>query len=86
MLAAAGMSACSKEETATTPAEAKYIQVTIPEDAVAGETRTAVDGTETTWVQGDKVAVFLYNGSRRRSSNSRPTKRAPQPPLPATCP
>lgn len=63
MLAAAGMSACSKEETATTPAEAKYIQVTIPEDAVAGETRTAVDGTETTWVQGDKVAVFLYNGS-----------------------
>ncbi len=30
---------------------------------VAGETRTAVDGTETTWVQGDKVAVFLYNGS-----------------------
>lgn len=63
MLAAAGMSACSKEETATAPAEAKYIQVTIPEDAVAGETRTAVDGTETTWVQGDKVAVFLYNGS-----------------------
>ena len=38
MLAAAGMSACSKEETATAPAEAKYIQVTIPEDAVAGET------------------------------------------------
>lgn len=66
MLAAAGMSACSKEETATAPAEAKYIQVTIPEDAVAGETRTAVDGTETTWVQGDKVAVFLYDGSATR--------------------
>ena len=66
MLAAAGMSACSKEETATAPAEAKYIQVTIPEDAVAGETRTAVDGTETTWVQGDKVAVFLYDGSAAR--------------------
>ena len=68
MLAAAGMSACSKEETATTPAEAKYIQVTIQEDAVAGETRTAVDGTETTWVQGDKVAVFLYNGSTTQKS------------------
>lgn len=66
MLAAAGMSACSKEEPATAPAEAKYIQVTIPEDAVAGETRTAVDGTETTWVQGDKVAVFLYDGSATR--------------------
>ena len=39
---------------------------TIPEDAVAGETRTAVDGTETTWVQGDKVAVFLYDGSATR--------------------
>lgn len=63
MLAAVGMNACSKEEVATAPAEAKYVQVTIPEDAVAGETRTAVDGTETTWAQGDKVAVFLYNGS-----------------------
>ena len=43
MLAAAGMSACSKEETATAPAEAKYIQVTIPEDAVAGVAQAGND-------------------------------------------
>lgn len=63
LLAAAGLSACSKEETTTAPAEAKYIRVTIPEDAIGEETRTVVDGTQTSWVQGDKVAVFLYDGS-----------------------
>ena len=63
MLAAVGMSACSKDDGVSAPADMqKYVQVTIPEDAVS-ETRTSVDGTTTSWVAGDKVAVFLYNGA-----------------------
>ena len=62
-LAAIGLSACNKDETTTSPDTQQYVQVTIPEDAVTDETRTAIDGSTTTWVQGDKVAVFLYNGS-----------------------
>ena len=63
MFAAAGMGACSKDDGVSAPADLqKYVEVTIPEDAVS-ETRTAVDGTTTSWVAGDKVAVFLYDGS-----------------------
>lgn len=62
MLAAIGMSACSKDDTAPDGAK-KYVQVTIPEDLAGGATRTATDGTTTNWVAGDKVAVFLYDGS-----------------------
>ena len=62
-LAAVGMSACSKDDGVSAPADMrKYVQVTIPEDAVS-ETRTSVDGTTTSWVAGDKVAVFLYDGT-----------------------
>lgn len=67
MLAAIGMIACSKDD-ATAPAEdtQKYVQVTIPEEVLTPETRTTVDGTATTWVAGDKIAVFLYDGSATR--------------------
>lgn len=63
MLATVAMTACSKDDT--TPAEGakKYVQVTIPEEMVTGETRTTIDGTTTNWVAGDKVAVLLYNGA-----------------------
>lgn len=63
MLAAVGMSACSKDDTTGPAAKTKYVKVTIPEDMVSGETRTAIDGTTTNWVAGDKVAVLLYNGA-----------------------
>lgn len=48
------MTACSKDDT--TPAEGakKYVQVTIPEEMVTGETRTTIDGTTTNWVAGDQ--------------------------------
>lgn len=63
LLATIGMGACSKDDGVSAPADMqKYVQVTIPEDAVS-ETRTSVEGTTTSWVAGDKVAVFLYNGS-----------------------
>ena len=63
MLATVALTACSKDDT--TPAEGakKYVQVTIPEEMVTGETRTTIDGTTTNWVAGDKVAVLLYNGA-----------------------
>ena len=63
-LAAVGMGACSKDDGVSAPEDLrKYVQVTIPENAASGETRTSVDGTTTSWVAGDKVAVSLYNGS-----------------------
>ena len=63
LLATIGMGACSKDDGVSAPADMqKYVQVTIPEDAVT-ETRTSVEGTTTSWVAGDKVAVFLYNGA-----------------------
>ena len=63
-LAAVGMSACSKDDGVSASADGrKYVQVTIPENAASGETRTSVDGTTTSWVAGDRVAVSLYNGS-----------------------
>lgn len=54
MLATVAMTACSKDDT--TPAEGakKYVQVTIPEEMVTGETRTTIDGTTTNWVAGDQ--------------------------------
>ena len=63
MLATVGMAACSKDDTAPAAGPKKYVQVTIPENAASGETRTSVDGTTTSWVAGDRVAVSLYNGS-----------------------
>ena len=63
-LAAVGMGACSKDDGVSAPEDLrKYVQVTIPENAASGETRTSVDGTTTSWVAGDRVAVSLYNGS-----------------------
>ena len=63
-LAAVGMSACSKDDGVSASADGrKYVQVTIPENAASDETRTSVDGTTTSWVAGDRVAVSLYNGS-----------------------
>lgn len=63
-LAAVGMSACSKDDGVSASADGrKYVQVTIPENAASDETRTSVDGTATSWVAGDRVAVSLYNGS-----------------------
>ena len=63
-LAAVGMGACSKDDGVSAPEDLrKYVQVTIPENAASGETRTSVDGTTTSWVAGYKVAVSLYNGS-----------------------
>ena len=63
LFATIGMGACSKDDGVSAPADMqKYVQVTIPEDAVT-ETRTSVEGTTTSWVAGDKVAVFLYNGA-----------------------
>ncbi len=63
-LAAVGMGACSKDDGVSAPEDLrKYVQVTISENAASGETRTSVDGTTTSWVAGDKVAVSLYNGS-----------------------
>ena len=63
-LAAVGMSACSKDDGVSASADGrKYVQVTIPENAASDETRTSVDGTVTSWVAGDRVAVSLYNGS-----------------------
>ena len=63
MLATVGMAACSKDDTAPAAGPKKYVQVTIPEDMVSGETRTSIDGTTTNWVAGDKVAVLLYDGA-----------------------
>ena len=63
MLATVGMAACSKDDTAPAADPKKYVQVTIPEDMVSGETRTSIDGTTTNWVAGDKVAVLLYDGA-----------------------
>ena len=58
------MSACSKDDGVSASADGrKYVQVTIPENAASDETRTSVDGTTTSWVAGDRVAVSLYNGS-----------------------
>ena len=63
-LAAVGMGACSKDDGVSAPEDLrKYVQVTISENAASGETRTSVDGTTTSWVAGDRVAVSLYNGS-----------------------
>lgn len=78
ILAAVGMSACSKDD-ATAPADnkQKYIQVTIPEDILSPETRTAVDGTTTDWVAGDKVAVFLYDGSATQKCEFTADKSGP---------
>lgn len=47
MLATVGMAACSKDDTAPAAGPKKYVQVTIPEDMVSGETRTSIDGTTT---------------------------------------
>lgn len=59
-LAAVGMGACSKDDGVSAPEDLrKYVQVTIPENAASGETRTSVDGTTTSWVAGYKVAVSL---------------------------
>ena len=63
MLATVGMAACSKDDTAPAGGPKKYVQVTIPEEMVSGETRTSIDGTTTNWVAGDKVAVLLYDGA-----------------------
>ena len=54
MLATVGMAACSKDDTAPAGGPKKYVQVTIPEEMVSGETRTSIDGTTTNWVAGDK--------------------------------
>ena len=63
-LAAVGMSACSKDDGVSASADGrKYVQVTIPENAASDETRTSVDGTTTSWVAGDRVAVSLDTGS-----------------------
>ena len=68
MLATVGMAACSKDDTAPAAGPKKYVQVTIPEDMVSGETRTSIDGTTTNWVAGDKVAVLLYRPRRSRAT------------------
>ncbi|WP_295935469.1 fimbrillin family protein [uncultured Alistipes sp.] len=63
-LAALGFGSCGKDQ-ATAPAEkAKYVKVTIPE-TVADETRVGHDhdSNTTSWVAGDKIAVFLYDGA-----------------------
>lgn len=67
LFAAVGMSACSKDGDVTSPEDTKtYVQVTIPEEASA-QTRTSIDGNTTNWVQGDRVAVLLYDGSVTRT-------------------
>ena len=43
MLATVGMAACSKDDTAPAGGPKKYVQVTIPEEMVSGETRTSID-------------------------------------------
>jgi hypothetical protein len=101
-LAAVGMGACSKDDGVSAPEDLrKYVQVTIPENAASGETRTSVDGTTTSWVAGDRVAVSLYNGSTTEVceftadrtgatttfSGSVPVgTRAPQPTIPSAPP
>mgnify|MGYP000005171258 FL=1 len=68
LFAAVGMSACSKDSDVTSPEDTKkYVQVTIPEEMVSAQTRTAIDGNTTNWVEGDRVAVLLYDGSVTRT-------------------
>lgn len=68
LFAAVGMSACSKDSDVTSPEDTKtYVQVTIPEEMVSAQTRTSIDGNTTNWVEGDRVAVLLYDGSVTRT-------------------
>ena len=64
LLAVIGMSACSKDDGVTSPADTKkYVRVTVSEETAGPDTRTSVDGTTTDWVAGDKVAILLYDGT-----------------------
>ena len=85
-LAAVGMGACSKDDGASAPEDLrKYVQVTIPENAASGETRTSVDGTTTSWSQATRSPYLSTTVPRRRSANSRPTSRVRPRPSRAAC-